>query len=214
MFRLDDSHIGLYVADVSGHGVAASLLSVMVSRVMTPEPWPSSLLSKSVRRNRLPFANSAPEVASPADVANQLNDRFPMTDHYFTIVYAVLNTETRELRYVSSAHPPILRVDAAGNASLLDCGDFAIGWMPDHKFKEYSVQLDPGDRVYLYSDGIPEAMTRDSECYGNERMIRSVANTRDCSLEDAVSGLMADVESWCQAGGPMDDVSVLAMDVA
>jgi sigma-B regulation protein RsbU (phosphoserine phosphatase) len=94
VFALDDDHIGLYLLDVSGHGVPAALLSVHLSLILSPPRDPSSFL---VRADG-PAAGSP---ASPADIVESLNRRFAWksTDRYFTMFYGVLNTRSGELRF-------------------------------------------------------------------------------------------------------------------
>jgi phosphoserine phosphatase RsbU/P len=102
VFRLDEQHIGLYLLDVSSHGVPAALLAVMLSRVMSPVMSQSSLLKQHCS-NPLGY-----RLVPPAEVAAQLNRQFPMTStngQYFTILYGVLDLQTRVLRYVQAGHP-------------------------------------------------------------------------------------------------------------
>ena len=157
LFRLDDKHVALFVADVSGHGVASSLLSVTVGRVLTPSVSETSLLVTRDERS------GTVQITPPGRVLTELNRRFPMEDQgnlYFTMIYAVLNAETGELRFASAGHPPVVHVPAGKAPQLLATEGFAIGWVDgiDYAEDEASLQLSPGDRIYLYSDGVPEGM--------------------------------------------------------
>lgn len=108
-FALDDRHIAAFVVDVSGHGVASSLLSVTIGRLMTAQVSASALLIRE--------QDGVARVTPPAEVARELNRRFPMeeqNDLYFTMVYGVLDTETLQLRYVSAGHDPIVHLTASG----------------------------------------------------------------------------------------------------
>ncbi len=101
IFQLDQDHWGFYILDVSGHGVAAALLSVTLHRVLSPVPTPTSLLT------RAKDGGSTHEILSPAEVCRRLNGLFPMdpvTRQYFTLVYGVLYLKAREVRYVSAGH--------------------------------------------------------------------------------------------------------------
>ena len=208
VFQLDRKHIGFYVVDVSGHGVAASLLSVTISRLLTPEPSLSSLLVQ-------PGTDSDIRIVPPSEVMGELNKRFPMEEsagRYFTMVYGILNTHTRQLRYVCAGHPPILRVSASAGVEILEGNGTAIGWFPESDYEETMVDLRPGDRLYLYSDGIPEAMNPESAQFGSERLIESICQAQSCTLENSVSGLTRRIEEWCDVAGPTDDVSILAVE--
>jgi len=72
--------------------------------------------------------------------------------------------------------------------------------------------LSPGDRIYLYSDGVPEAMDKDRQQLGDEALADVLAATRSQSLDESVKALLQRVEDWCQPIGPLDDVSILGVE--
>lgn len=209
-FSLDEKHLGLFVVDVSGHGAASSLLAVAISRLLTAHASASSLL---VQRD----PNSTElRITPPAAVARELNSRFPMEAQdglYFTIVYGVLNIETRELRSVSGGHPPLVYQPNGGAPRLFPGSDLPIGIMDDTEFDEKTLQLQPGDRIYFYSDGVPEAMNADMDQFTNQRMLEVLANSAAKPLGEAVDALFEAVRAWCVPKGPKDDVSILACEL-
>ena len=151
--RLDDRHVGLYVLDVCGHGVASALLSVTVSRFLSTVPDSSSLL---LRKDE---GATDYTLVPAAEVAAQLNRRFlfsPATEQYFTMVYGILDLESRQFRYISAGHPPLVHVPADAPATILEAPGFPIG-ITIADYEEHMVHLKPGDRLFLYSDGIVEA---------------------------------------------------------
>ena len=173
VFALDDRHAALYVFDVSGHGVASALLSVSLSRVLSPPSEPSSVL----RPEAITDGVAAPGgcVLSPAEVAGRLNRMFPFdeaTEQYFTMIYGVLD--------VTSGAVP-LRLGRASRAwrtsrrpargRIVENRGFPIG-LAELPYEEQVLAMAPGDRIYLYSDGIPEAMDADGEVFGGDRMLR------------------------------------------
>ena len=100
VFPLDEDHIGFYVADVSGHGVAAALLSVTISQLLSPQRSAHGLLVQPDKEDA-----SRTQVSSPLDVIEELNRRFPMEEfdgNFFSIVYGVLDKRSCEFRYVSA----------------------------------------------------------------------------------------------------------------
>ncbi|MHC5114795.1 MAG: SpoIIE family protein phosphatase [Planctomycetota bacterium] len=210
VFQLGPNHVGVYVADVSGHGVAASLLSVAVSRVMSPDISSSSLLVK-------PGENGgAPVIVPPAEVARELNDRFPMTEpanRYFTLLYGVIDVTTRTFRFVSAGHPPIVTVVPGEKPTHLRAESWAIGWVPHTEFQEHVHVLQPGERLYLYSDGVPEAMDPAMKQFGDDRLIEFIDETRLVPLDKSVGSLMVRVEEWCSTTGPKDDITIVAVEV-
>ncbi|MGB0599664.1 MAG: SpoIIE family protein phosphatase [Rubripirellula sp.] len=208
-FPLDDRHLGAFVVDVSGHGVASSLLAVTIGRVMTPLVSDTSLL---VKRD----GPTGRRIVPPAEVAFELNNRFPMEEQgnlYFTMVYGVLDLHTREFRFVSAGHPNLVRVPANGEPVLIETADMAIGWIENTEFEEHSLQLENGDRFFLYSDGVPEAMSHDLEEFGDDRMLDVVRANTDQEINVIVQSLLDSVDKWCKQKGPKDDVSILGIEL-
>jgi len=202
---LDDHRTAVYVLDVSGHGVASALLAVTVARVLSPAAGQDSLL--------LQPGDDPDRVVPPAAVADRLAAQFPFdpaTEQFFTLVYGVLDARTREFRYVSAGHPPVIHVPRAGQPAPLPAAGLPVGL--GGGYEEHAVRLSPGDRLYLYSDGIPEAMTPGGEPFGTARLVAALARGRGEPLAGSVAGLEADVRGWCGAAAPRDDMSVLAVE--
>ena len=210
-FPLDDRYLAAFVVDVSGHGVASSLLAVTVGRVMTPLVSKTSLLVKPGQEDGEKF------IVPPAEVAYELNNRFPMEDQgnlYFTMVYGVLDKQTQEFRFVSAGHPNVVHVPAGEKPRLVETADMAIGWIEDTEFEEHSLQLKDGDRIFLYSDGVPEAMDHDLEEFGDNRMLDSLAESSADSVKTSVQSLFNQVHDWCKQNGAKDDVSILGIEIS
>ncbi len=206
-FALDQRHLGLYVLDVSGHGVPAALLSVTLSWLLSPTGQ-----SSLVHRRR--EGGDGIEIAPPAAVCRELSRRFQMrpTEQYFTVLYGVLDVAERRLRYCSAGHPGPLLAPRAGEMQDLSAASFPIGWMPDFAYPERTLELSPGDRVYMYSDGVGEAKNGQRVMFGRERMFESLRASGGGPLEQSVAGLMEAARAWC--GGKFDDdVSLLAIEL-
>jgi sigma-B regulation protein RsbU (phosphoserine phosphatase) len=208
VFPLDDEHAGLFVVDVSGHGVPSSLMAVTVGRFLTPKVSDQSLLVRQGADGRV-------VIATPAEVATQLNRLFQADEFsglYFTMLYGVLHLPTGRLDYASSGHPALLRVPAAGDVEFHGAEGFPIGFVPDVEYAQKTLQLTPGDRIYLYSDGVTEAMDKDQEPLGEQALAECIGGSRARPLEATVAGLLETVEQWCQPAGPLDDVSILGLE--
>ena len=209
VFRLDDEHAGLFVVDVSGHGVPSSLMAVTVGRFLTPKVTEQSLLVRQGADGRV-------AVARPAEVATQLNRLFQADEFsglYFTLLYGVLHLPTGRLDYCSGGHPPLVRLPAGGGPPEFHAMEsFPIAFVPDVEYEQRTLQLAPGDRLFLYSDGVPEAMDKDRNPYGDEAMAACMAGGRGAPIEAGVQGLLEAVERWCQPHGPLDDVSILGVE--
>ena len=208
--RLDATRVGLYILDVSGHGVASSLLSVSVAHAMTHPADPSSVLYH-------PGPDGGPgRPATPSEVADRLGRLFPFdetTEQYFTLLYGILDVGTGEFRYLSAGHPAPILVPAAGGPVILEGRGFPIGLIAGPP-EEHRAVLNPGDRLYLYSDGVTEAMTPGRELFGEGRLSAAAGRLRDVPPGEAVAAIRAEVEAWSAEAGLRDDVSVLAIDVA
>jgi sigma-B regulation protein RsbU (phosphoserine phosphatase) len=210
VFRLDDRRAGLYLLDVSGHGVPAALLSVTLSRTLSPTAEGSLLFA--------PNGHDKPGtlLRTPAEVAGRLNARFPMdprTRQYFTFLYGILDLEAGRFRYASAGHPGPIRISRDGAADHHAGEGLPIGWFGDAVYEEREVPITSGDRIYLYSDGIPEAAGPDGDLFGESRLADALGAARRLPLESSVTHLLDAVRSWTGDRGPGDDVSIVALEV-
>lgn len=211
VFALDHRHAALYVFDVSGHGVASALLSVTLSRTLSPPSDPSSVLRpKAGPRSAGAGGTSVP----PAEVADVLNRMFPFdeaTEQYFTMVYGVLDMATGQFRYVSAGHPGAVHLEAAGGGRIVECRSFPIG-MAEQPYEEHVLALNPGDRLVLYTDGILEAVDGDGRVFGSQRLVQTLEQVRGLELDDAVASLLDELGRWTRSTGLRDDVSLVAVE--
>lgn len=209
VFQIDDEHLAFYVLDVVGHGVPAALLSVTLAQI----------LSFSRRNSSLDGTGSFAEgrlLVSPKAVVERLNQLFPMREdsrQYFTLFFAVLHLPTRRLRYVAAGHPAPVLAPADGPPRNLTVGGFPVGLTRRPEYEEREVLLEPGDRLYVYTDGLLEAENGDGDEFGANRLAGAVRNGRDLPLPASVEALESDAKHW--AGGRLDDdLSILALEIA
>jgi phosphoserine phosphatase RsbU/P len=201
--RLSDDALGLYVLDVSGHGVAASLTAVSAARLLTSQYERSTIL----------VDENVP--VSPSEVACRLNDSFTWnseTEQFMTLVYMLYQPQARQLSYVSAGHPPAIRISRDGDASRLEGGNLPIGI--GDIFETMQLKLDRGDRVYLYSDGVIEAARADQEHFGIARLCEALAHRRSISLDDSLTSLLQQLQDWRGGKSAVDDISLLAFEIA
>jgi phosphoserine phosphatase RsbU/P len=207
---LGGGRVGLYVLDVSGHGVAPALLSVTLSRLLSAPSDPSSILVRDAD------GGGRVDATPPAEVAARLNRLFPFdpaTEQFATLLYGVLDAATGEFRYVAAGHPGPVHLAAGARPVALASPGFPLGLAED-AYAERTVRLAAGDRLYLYSDGLPEAMSPAGEPYGDARLLAAVGRGRSAPLATAVAALQAEVELWCGPTGPRDDVSIVAVGLS
>lgn len=207
---LDDSHLAIFVVDVSGHGAASSLLAVAVGRLLTGQASATSLL---VRTDPL---TGKPAITPPAAVVSELNRRFPMESQaglYFTIAYGVLSTRTREFRYVSAGHPAGVHLPQGAAPMFLEGEGFPVGWIEDVDYDEQRITLAPGDRLYFYSDGVNEALSPSGELYGGDRLLANLTQRAEQPVADGVNALFQATIDWSLPQGPHDDVSIVGIEI-
>ena len=206
---LDEENVAFYVLDVSGHGVAASLLAMAAARALSHTEDPDSLLMRwSEEKKRA-------EPTPPAQVAERLNQKFAWdanTEQFLTIFYAVLNAKSRRVTYASAGHPGGILVNPGQPATILDQGGLPISLGAD--YQQYDVELTPGGRLYLYSDGVTEAMNAEREMFGQQRLLQSLEKMANLPLSASVTQLIGEIHLW-RGGKPIrDDVSILALECA
>ncbi|MBN2169771.1 MAG: SpoIIE family protein phosphatase [Candidatus Krumholzibacteriota bacterium] len=205
IIRLDEERVAVYVLDVSGHGVPAALLSVTLNRWLTPTSGPS------------PLRTVDGDAVAPARIAERLNRQFPLdprTAQYFTILYGILDVRARTFRYVAAGHPAPLLLRRGQAPRALTAANFPVGVVPEPRFDEDRVALEPGDRLYLYTDGLPEAENSGEAPFGTERMLEILGACREQRLEASVERLVGAAEIWREGARQDDDISLLALELA
>ena len=205
VFALDDRRVCLYVLDVVGHGVKAALLAVMVSRVLAQLLSPGGQ-ARPQDPDRLP---------SPAEVVAHLNREFPwddQTQQFFTLVYGILDLETGDLCYVSAGHPGPLHLARDAAPQIHDTPGDPVG-LGTADYLECHLHLRQGERLYLFSDGVVDALTPDSTRFGPERLCRILDESRRLPLLDGLDRLTSALTSWCSPDLPHDDISILGVEM-
>jgi sigma-B regulation protein RsbU (phosphoserine phosphatase) len=207
--------VGIYVLDVSGHGVASSLLSVTLSRLMSGTPDTASVLW------HFDHTSGTSRLATPVEVANELTKRFPYQDmahQYFTMIYLTLDIERRCATYVSAGHTALLRLRRGSEPVYHGSTGPPVALVPEILgplvYEQKEIPLQPGDRLYLYSDGIPEALGPDSEEFGAERLAEALQAVSDEDLDDTLDKLLERIWEWGGGTGPDDDVSIVAIEIS
>ena len=153
-YWLDADHLVIYLLDVAGHGVRSALLSVSVLNVL--------------RSQSLPNTN----FYQPSAVLQRLNHVFQMNENgedYFTIWYGVYNRINHQLVYACAGHPPAIVLSEASTATppkQLGTPSIPIGMLPDVDFEEYSYKIQPGNTLYILSDGVYEILQPDGTIWG------------------------------------------------
>ena len=206
---LGDGKIGLYILDVSGHGVASALLSVTLSRLLSPPSDPSSIL---VRQRD---GSDLHHITPPADVVAHLNRLFAFdaaTEQFATMVYGILDVASGEFRYVSAGHPGPVHLPWGDDPVMLASQGSPIG-LGEDAYEERAVRLRTGDRLYLYSDGVSEAMNAAGQQFGDARLLEAIGQWRSEPLQESLAELVGKIARWQGSETRQDDISILAVEV-
>ena len=201
---LTPDRLALYLLDVSGHGVGAALLSFTLTHLLSPAAG-GALLTEDT--------GSGPVVVTPSRVAERLNRQFPMdrTRQYFTLVYGVIDPITGRFDYVTAGHPSPIKLPSGGVPFAVEGAGLPIGMLDDAAYDDVTLTLDPGDRLYFYTDGVIEALDADEAEFGHVRLLDAIACQRNQPLRTGLEAVAAEVRAWC-GGRLRDDVSLLAVE--
>jgi PAS domain S-box-containing protein len=200
---LPDGALALYLLDVSGHGVGAALLSFTLNHLFSATVGGALILADTAAGVR---------IVQPAGVAERLNQQFPMdrTRQYFTLIYGVL-AATGRFRYVVAGHPSPVHVPAAGPPAPVPGRGIPIGMIEGAQYEDESLLLEPGDRLYFYTDGVIEALNAHEEDFGQVRLLSEIARLRHRDLREGLDLIADAVRDWC-GGDLRDDVTLLGVE--
>jgi sigma-B regulation protein RsbU (phosphoserine phosphatase) len=209
-FPLDESHVGFYLLDVAGHGIPSAVLSVSLGKILSPQPIQSGILKH--------YVPDPPHYAitPPAAVIQELNSRFQLDDdatQYFTIVYGIIDTQRHKIRLCQAGHPSPIVLKAGARSSLVGTDGFPVGMLPDVEYDELEFDFSPGDRLFIYSDGITECANKNSEPFSVEYLMRLVEVLQAAPLNEVMSELEHNLRLWREGDSFEDDVTMLAMEL-
>ncbi len=197
--------LGVCVIDVSGHGVPAAMVTVSLSQFLSPHA--EHLIEK---------IDGVVRPASPAEVLRRLDAAYPMErfDKYFTVAYAVIDHRSGCLRYSLGGHPRPIVLRRDGTLEVLDAGGPLIGIGLGLSFDEAEVRLHPGDRVFLYTDGLIELAAADGTQFGEDGLLGAVETVGELPLDAACERLLAAALEYGAESEAPDDITLLGLEFA
>lgn len=203
--ELDEGWLGLYILDVSGHGVPSSLVTVSIHETLLPH---SGVVVREAAEDGRPLS-----LASPLQVARELDRLYPLErfEKTFSIVYAVLDMSSGRFSYVNAGHPPPLLLRVDGGRELLRSTGPLIGLDGMLPFEEAQCQLRPGDRILLYTDGVTDLQDRDGGFLGEGPFLEFVEQVRRLPLAAGLRGLRQMMADYAGGAAPQDDISLLGL---
>lgn len=193
-FLVDDDHLALVIADVSGKGVPAALFMV---------------IAKTLLKNRAQMG------AGPKEVLEVVNDQLCESNEaemFVTVWLGIYEISTGKLRAANAGHeyPAIRRKD--GSFELYkDRHGFVLAGMQGMKYREYELQLDEGDELFVYTDGVTEATDAAEQLYGTDRLLAALDSAGDCEPEELLMAVKADIDRFVAEAPQFDDITMLSL---
>jgi sigma-B regulation protein RsbU (phosphoserine phosphatase) len=192
---IDDDHLGLVIADVSGKGVPAALFMV---------------IAKTLIKNRAQMGGGPGEILT--DVNRQLcegND----AGMFVTVWLAIIELSTGKGLAANAGHEhPVLRRKDGSYELVVYRHSPIIAVMEDSVIAEHPFQMGPGDRLLVYTDGVPEAMNPELEQYGTSRLLDVMNANAECSSREMLRKITLDVEAFMDGSPQADDITMLIFD--
>ena len=195
IFLIDDDHLCMVMADVSGKGIPAALF-MMVSKV--------------ILQSCAMLGRSAGEILTKTNEAICSNNQAEM---FVTVWVGILEISTGTLTAANAGpeYPALMRAD--GEFDLVrDKHGLVIGGMAGVNYKEYKLQLNPGDKLFLYTDGVPEATDECNELFGSNRMLAALNKVKDGTPEQVLSGVRHAVDGFVRDAEQFDDLTMLCLE--
>ena len=133
---------------------------------------------------------------------------------FVTVWLGIYTISTHEICYVNAGHedPAIYRADTGRYELIMEEHDIVLGYDPEAVFREHTITMHPGDRLFVYTDGVPEATNRNDELFGTSRMIASLDSSADGSGRDAFEVLHEDIAAFADGAEQFDDITMLSFE--
>ena len=193
-FRIDDDHIGFVIADVSGKGIPAAIF-MAVSRTL--------IRATGIRG------------VKPSECITYINSLLaeePASNMFVTMFYGIYDIKTGDVTYTNAGHNPPYVAKADGSVVKLPLSKNIIaGFLKDYQFTEEALQLQHGDTLLLYTDGVTEAVDPYYNEYGEERLEALLKNTSQVDCQQLIDAVKADVKVFANGAEQSDDITLLAI---
>ncbi len=194
-FLLDDTHLGIVMADVSGKGIPAALF-MMVSKIL--------------------IQNIAMMGNSPAEVLKFVNTQLCTNnpeEMFVTVWYGCLDLETGVLEAANAGHEFPVFKPADGSFELVkDKHGIVLGAMEGSRYKQYEIRMTPGAKLFIYTDGVPEATNADGELFGTERMLQALREAEGENPRKILEHVDASIKVFVKSAPQFDDVTMLCIE--
>ena len=193
-FLIDKKHLCFVIGDVSGKGIPAALFMALTK---------TQIKASSSRRR------------TPGDVLFRANNDLCHENEsgmFCTLFYGIMNTETGEVTYANAGHnPPYLITNSGEPVQIESTGGIALGVMEEMEFESATFTISKGDSIFLYTDGVNEAMNEADEEYSYERLEDYLKENSTGSITDMVDRNLESVKEFAGTAPQSDDITVLAL---
>ena len=193
-FRIDENRIGFVIADVSGKGVPAAIF-MAVSRTL--------IRSTGIR---------GASAAECMDYSNDLLSNESVNSMFVTVFYGIYNIQTGEVTYTNAGHNPPYLIKADGSIEQLPLSkNIVAGVFESFEFSEDTLQLEHGDMLLLYTDGVTEATDIEFKEYGEKRLEELIKQNAKVDCQTMIDTVKADVKAFAGEAKQSDDITLLAL---
>ena len=195
MFLIDENHLAINVADVSGKGVPAALIM---------------MITKTLIKNTTLNGYDVDEVCNR--VNNTLCEKNDL-NHFVTSWFGIFDLRTGKLEFVNAGHnPPLIYTKKDNRFEYLKTKpNLIIAAMEGTKYTKHEVILEPGDKIFLYTDGVTEATNENKELYGDERLQDYLNSHIDQDVETTIKGIKEDIDNFVGKAEQFDDITMLEL---
>jgi sigma-B regulation protein RsbU (phosphoserine phosphatase) len=191
---MDDDHLCFTIGDVAGKGVPAALFMTV-----------TQTLNKT----------KAMQGRSPGDILASVNRDLSLENPSFmfvTLFVGILNIHTGELEFCNGGHNPPYIIRVSGTIEAMEMTDgLALGIKGDFSYRSKKTWLKPGDTVFLYTDGVTEAMNQKKELFTPKRLEQGLSGLRDRPLDQMAAGIVERIKAFSQGEPQADDITMLIL---
>lgn len=194
-FLVDDDHLCMVMADVSGKGIPAALFM---------------MASKIIIANNAMLGKSPAQILTDTNASICSNNREEM---FVTVWLGILEISTGKLTAASAGHEyPAIKQGNGEFVLYKDKHGFVVGGMEGVKYKEYELQLTPGSKIFVYTDGVAEATNAENELFGTERMIEALNRKADAHPEEILGNINDAIDGFVKDAEQFDDLTMLCLE--
>lgn len=192
-----DAYLNIIVGDVAGHGISSALVMALSSGIL----------------RELSINNRSP--SETLTKANQILYHYIANSQisYVTAFFATINSQNKKLTYAKGGHPPALLFNKEGSFSVLDSAGVFLGMFKNEVYEEKEIQLNSGDRLFFYTDGITEIQNEEREFFGVERLIEIIRENLSKSIKDLIELIFIRLQDFNCNKPLKDDQSLVIVEI-